>query len=107
MSPEMMKGVFPFNEKTTYITRNKRKFHLRAIKSVTFGFEKLSHPAAEMWELIPVEIKNVESVVCFKKAIKKRENNELSLSSMLDVRILDRFSQFVCWLLRHIPVLPF
>ena len=80
---------------------------MKVIKSVTFGSEKLSHPAAEMWELIPVEIKNIESVVCFKRAIKKRETNELSLSSMLDVRILDWFSQFVCWLLRHKPVLPF
>ena len=80
---------------------------MKVIKSVTFGFEKLSHPAAEIWELIPVEIKNIESVVCFKRAIKKRETNELSLLSMLDVRILDWFSQFVCWLLRHKPVLPF
>ena len=80
---------------------------MKVIKSVTFGSEKLSHPAAEMWELIPVEIKNIESVVCFKRVIKKRETNELSLLSMLDVRILDWFSQFVCWLLRHKPVLPF
>ena len=70
-SPEIMKEVFPYNENTTYNTRNKRKFHSRAIKSVTFGSETLSHLAPKIWELVPVEIKNVESVACFKRAIKK------------------------------------
>ena len=27
LSPEIMKEVFPFNEITSYNTRNKRKFH--------------------------------------------------------------------------------
>ena len=70
--PEIMKEVFPFNENTSYNTRNKRKFHSRSIKSVTFGSETLSHPAPKIWELVPVEIKNVEdSVASFKRAIKK------------------------------------
>ena len=64
--PEIMKEVYLFNENTPHNTRNKRMFHSRAIKSVTFGSERLSHLA---WELVTVEIKNVESVVCFKKAI--------------------------------------
>ena len=71
LSPEIMKEVFPFNENTSYNTRNKRKFHQRAIKSVTFGSETLSHMAPKIWELVPVEIKNVELVACFKSAIKK------------------------------------
>ena len=71
LSPEIMKGVFPFNENTSYNTRNKRKFHSRAIKSVVFGSEMLSHLAPKIWELVPVEIKNVESVASFNRAIKK------------------------------------
>ena len=63
--------VFPFNENTSYYTRNKRKFYSRSIKSVTFGSETLSHLAPKIWELVPVEIKNVDSVASFKKAIKK------------------------------------
>ena len=43
LSPE----VFPFNENTSYNTRNKRKFHSRSIKSVTFGSET-SHLAPKM-----------------------------------------------------------
>ena len=31
-SPDIMKEVFPFNENTSYNTRNKRKFHSRILK---------------------------------------------------------------------------
>ena len=73
LSREIMKKAFPFNENTSYKTRNKRKFHSRSIKSVTFGTETLSHLATKIWELVPVEIKNVYSVASFKRAIKKWE----------------------------------
>ena len=66
-----MKEVFLFNENTSYNTRNKSKFHLRSIKSVTLGSETLSHLAPKIWELVPVEIKNVDSVASFKRAIKE------------------------------------
>ena len=38
-SPEIMKEAFPFNENTSYNTRNKRKFHSKSVKLVTFGPE--------------------------------------------------------------------
>ena len=60
LSAEITKEVFSFSENTTYKTRNKRKLHLRAIKSVTFASEALPHPAPKIWELVPFEIKNVE-----------------------------------------------
>ena len=60
---EIMKEVFPFNENTSYNTRNKRKFHSRSIKSVTFGSETLFHLEPKIWELVPVEIKNVDLVL--------------------------------------------
>ena len=71
LSPEIMKGGFPFNKNISYNTRNKRKFHSRAIKSVAFGSETLSHLAPKIWVLFAVEIKNVESVASFKRTIKK------------------------------------
>ena len=70
LSSEIMKEVFPFNENTSYNTRSKRKFHSRSIKSVAYESETLSHLAPKIWELIPAEIKNVDSVVSFKRAIK-------------------------------------
>ena len=56
---------------SVYDTRNKEKFHSRAIKSITFGSKMLSHLTPKIWELVQVEIKNVESVACFKRAIQK------------------------------------
>ena len=61
--------VFPFNGNTTYNTRDKRTFHSTAITSVTFGSEKLCHLPPKIWEKVPVEIKNVELVACFKRFI--------------------------------------
>ena len=69
LSPEIMKEVFLFNKNTSYNTRSKRKFHSRSMKSVAYGSETLSHLAPKIWELVPVEIKNVDSVASFKRAI--------------------------------------
>ena len=55
LSPKIMKEVSPFNENTSYNTRNKRKFHLRSIKLVTFGSEMLSHLKSGR-ELVPVSL---------------------------------------------------
>ena len=71
LSPEIIKGFFPFSENTSYNTRNNRNFHSRALKSVAFGSETLSPLAPKISELVKVEIKNVESVASFKIAIKK------------------------------------
>ena len=62
LSPEIMKEGFLFNENTTYDAGNKRKFYSRAIKSVTFDCEILSYVAPKISELVPIEIKNIESV---------------------------------------------
>ena len=96
LSPEVMKEVFPFNENTTYNTRNERKFYSRVIKSVTFDYETLSHVAPKMWELAPAEIiKNEESVACFKRAIfcryfsndKKLKKVTLQLSKCINTKM--------------------
>ena len=66
-----MKDVSPLNTNSFYNTRNKIIFHSRHIRTVHFGSETLSHPAPKIWELVPDEIKKLESVASFKNAIKK------------------------------------
>ena len=68
-SPDIMKDVFPFNANSFYNTRNKRTFHSRHVRTV--GSETLSHLEPKIWELVPDEIKKLESVAFFKNAIKK------------------------------------
>ena len=71
-SPDIIiKDNFPLSENSRYNTRNKRAFHSREIKTVHFGSETLSHLAPKIWELVPEEIKKLESVASFKNAIKK------------------------------------
>ena len=70
-SPDIMKDVFPLNANSFYNTRNKRTFHSRHIRTFHFGSETLSHLAPKIWELVPEEIKELESVTSFKNAIKK------------------------------------
>ena len=70
LSPEIMKEVFPFNENTTYDTRNKRKFHSRAIKSISFGSKTVTYLAPKIWEIIQIEIENVESVAFLRELLK-------------------------------------
>ena len=67
-SPDIMYDVLPLSENNT---RNKRTFHSRDIRTVHFGPETLSHLAPKIWELVPEEIKKLESVASFKYAIKK------------------------------------
>ena len=42
-------------------------FHSRHIKTVHFESEMLSHLAPKIWELLPEEIKKLESVASIKK----------------------------------------
>ena len=70
-SPVIMKDVFPLNENLCYNTRNKRTLNSRNIRTVHFGSETLSHLAPKIWELVPEEIKKLESVASFKNAIKE------------------------------------
>ena len=71
-SPDIIiKDNFPLSENSRYNTRNKRAFHSREIRTVHFGSETLSHLAPKIWELVPEEIKKLESVASFKNAIKK------------------------------------
>ena len=48
LSPDIMKDDFPLNNNLLYNTRNRRAFHSRPIRSVTYGSEILSHLAPKI-----------------------------------------------------------
>ena len=60
-----MKTLFTTN------TMNKRTFDSSHIRTAHFGSETLSHLAPKINELVPEEVKKLESVASFKNAIKK------------------------------------
>ena len=71
LSTVIIKDVFPLNNNLSYNTRNRRTFHSRPIRSVTYGSETLFHLAPKIWELVPTHLKSLQSVTSFKSAMKK------------------------------------
>ena len=71
LSPDTMKDVSLLNNSLSYNTRNRRTFHSRPKRSITYDFETLSHRAPKIWELIPTHINYMQSVATFKSAFKK------------------------------------
>ena len=66
-----MKDVFPLITTSNYDIRNRKTFYSRTVKIVYNGTESLSYLAPKIWELIPKEIRLIESLSVFKIAIRK------------------------------------
>ena len=62
LSPDLMKDVFPLNDDSAYSTRNKRIFKSKNVKTVRYGTDSLAYLAPKIWELVPNEMKNLESL---------------------------------------------
>ena len=71
-----MKDVFPLSTASNYDIRSRRTFTTRSVKTVYYGTESLSYLAPNVWELIPKNIKSLENLPKFKKAIKNRKPDE-------------------------------
>ena len=68
--PGIVKDVFPLNTSSSYDIRSRRTFTAKSVKTVYCGTESLSCLAPKFWELIPNNIKSLENLPKFKKAIK-------------------------------------
>ena len=71
ISPEIMNEVFKLREETRYHLRHTTQFLVDPIHSVFNGSESASYLGPKIWEQIATEIKNKDSLVGFKKEIKK------------------------------------
>ena len=71
ISPEIMKDVFKLREETYYNLRHTTEFVTNQINSVYHGSESASYLGPKIWEQIPSAIKNKDSLIGFKKEIKK------------------------------------
>ena len=69
LSPSFMSNIFQFVEKP-YILRENDILHRKRIKTVSYGTQSLSSLGSRIWELIPRELKEAESLVEFKTKIK-------------------------------------
>ena len=71
MSPEIMNDIFKLKEHTHYYLRHASQFVVDPIHSVFNGSESALYLGPKIWEQIPFEIKNINSLVGFKKEIRK------------------------------------
>ena len=73
MSPEIMNEVFKLKGNPHYNLRHTSQFSVDPIHSVYNGAKSASYLGPKIWEQIPSEIGNKESLESFKKEIKNRK----------------------------------
>ena len=71
MSPKIISEVFKLRVTPSYNLRHALQFSADPIYSVYNGTESASYLGPKIWEQIPAEIKNKESLDGFKREIKK------------------------------------
>ena len=71
MSPEIMQDVFHVNEQGQYFLRNPTDFVIPTIKTVNYGSESVRFLGPKIWEMLPDNFKNKDSVESFKMAIQE------------------------------------
>ena len=69
LAPEIMTGVFRLKTRS-FDTRNKSEFQCRNVKTVIYGSETLSSSRPQIWDILPIELRNLTSLDAFKSKIK-------------------------------------
>ena len=69
ISPEIMQKVFQIKDQRNNFLRNQINFVVPAVKSVNYGLESIRFLGLKVWERLPNNMKNKESIESFKMAI--------------------------------------
>ena len=91
LCPEIVKGLFQFRYDKPCNLRQRSQFHIPPVRTVFSGTESIKYLGPKIWELIPDEIKELESLWEFKRAI-KLETHILPLQTMQAILLWDWFS---------------
>ena len=70
LAPQIMNEVFPRNCALNYNLRRHSEFASRAINTDHYGSEPLSFLGPKIWKMLPLDLKNSESLDSFKSVIK-------------------------------------
>ena len=68
LAPEITTEVFRFKTRP-FNTRNKSELQRRNVKTVIYGSETFSSLGPQVWDLIPIELRNLTSLNAFKSKI--------------------------------------
>ena len=76
LSPPIMSDIFSLSENSSYNLRCGVTVNRRNIRTSKFGFETVSTIGAILWNDLPAELKNAESLKIFKQKIKLWSPND-------------------------------
>ena len=71
LCPEIMNEIFQFQTQNHHNLRNNSTFRIPSFNTIFQGKESVSYLGPKIWSQVPDEIKSLESVRSFKKAIKR------------------------------------
>ena len=69
----MLSEVFKVNETIPYDLRIQSKLYARDPTKLRYGTETISFLSPKIWSLIPQNVKDSDTVPCFKKKKKRKE----------------------------------
>ena len=61
LCPEIVKGLFQFRNDIPYNLRQRPQFHIPPVRTVFSGTDSIKFLGPKIWELIPDEMKKLES----------------------------------------------
>ena len=70
IAPKIFADIFSCNSRGNYDLRYQSEFSRPLVKSLFDGTETISYLDQRIWDLVPLEMKQKESLTVFKKAIK-------------------------------------
>ena len=70
LCPEIVKGLFQFRNDIPYNLRQRPQFHIPPVRTVFSGTESIKFLGPKIWELMPDEMKELESLLELKRVIK-------------------------------------
>ena len=71
MAPEIMTEIFPLRPQGQYNLRPWSDFTLSIVRTINYGIESIRYLGLKILESIPANIKEVDTIECFKSGIKK------------------------------------
>ena len=69
LCPEIVKGLFQFRYDIPNNLRQRSQFHIPPVRTIVSGTESIKYLGPKIWELIPDEMKKLESLWEFKRAV--------------------------------------
>ena len=78
LAPAITANIFSTMNENPYNLRNYNDFRIPFARTVYHGTESISYLGPKIWEIVPREIKDLESLNSFKKSIRKWTPNNCS-----------------------------